>query len=96
MEATQIGGWIGSALIVSAYFLNSFKFVESHGLFYQLFNLFGAAGVGINVFTPQTMPAFFLELFWGGIALSAMIWFVKGRRKRKKHQLSFKIPPKFP
>ncbi len=41
-------GWIGTILIVLAYFLVSRQYVTGKSKIYQLMNLFGAIGVGIN------------------------------------------------
>ncbi len=44
----QIAGWIGASLVVLAYFLVSYKKVQGDSRVYQLMNLVGAIGVGIN------------------------------------------------
>jgi len=71
--AAQVLGWIGTVLIVVAYFLISFKKIEATDRGYQLMNLFGAVGLGVNVFYQQSWPALVLEIIWGAIAIFALI-----------------------
>lgn len=69
----QIFGWVGTLLIVSAYFLVSRKIVDAQSRAYQLMNLFGAIGVGMNVFYQEAWPALALQVIWGIIAILALI-----------------------
>lgn len=69
----QIIGWIGTFLIVLAYFLVSYKKVDGSSKVYQAINLFGAIGVGVNVFHQQAWPAVALQAIWGIIAILALI-----------------------
>lgn len=69
----QAAGWAGTFLIVLAYFLISFKKIDSGNKLYSLMNLFGAIGIGINVFYHQAWPAFVMEFVWAVIAISALI-----------------------
>ena len=66
-------GWIGTALVLLAYFLVSNKKMGSSNKYYQLMNLFGAIGIGISVFYKEAWPALFLQITWGGIAMVALI-----------------------
>lgn len=70
---TEIIGWVGTILIVIAYFLISWKKVESTNKYYQLINLVGAIAVGVNVFTNKAWPAFALQVVWGLIAISSLV-----------------------
>jgi len=70
---TQIIGWIGTFLIVLAYFLVSSKRVSGSSKIYQAINLFGAIGVGFNVFYQQAWPAVTLQVVWGIIAIVALV-----------------------
>ena len=66
---TDILGWIGAGLVIGAYFLVSTKKLPPTSVFYQLMNLFGALGVGINVFTQKAYPSVVLQLVWAVIAI---------------------------
>lgn len=66
-------GWIGMVSMVSAYFLVSHKKLKSHDISYQLMNLFGAIGLGINVFYQRAWPALAFEVLWILIAITALI-----------------------
>lgn len=69
----QIIGWAGTFLIVFAYILVSYKKVDGSSKIYQTINLFGAIGVGINVFYQQAWPAVALQIVWGIIAIIALL-----------------------
>lgn len=74
----QIVGWLGTFLIVFAYFLISSKRIDESNKYYQLMNFFGAFGVGVNVFFQQAWPALALQIVWGTIAINFLLY-----RKRK-------------
>lgn len=65
----DIVGWIGAALVLGAYFLVSIKKLPPTSVYYQLMNLFGALGVGINVFVQKAYPSLTIQIFWGLIAI---------------------------
>ena len=69
----NLSGWIGTILIVSAYYLISVNKIDSSKGAYQIINLVGAVLLGINVFYRQAWPAFTLEVIWGAIAILALI-----------------------
>jgi len=75
---SQIVGWVGTFLIVLAYFLVSNNKIDAKSVKYQLINLFGAIFVGFNVFNQQAWPALALQVIWGIIAIVSI---VKGFRK---------------
>ncbi|MEK7566732.1 MAG: hypothetical protein AAB527_01180 [Patescibacteria group bacterium] len=80
----EILGWLGTILIVGAYFLVSSKKLDSQGVFYQSTNLLGAIFVGINVFYKSAWPALGLQVVWGLISIWAILNYVvpKGRKLR--------------
>ena len=69
----QIVGWVGTFLIVFAYFLVSYKKVDGSSKIYRAMNLLGAIGVGVNVFYQQAWPAVALQVVWGIITIVALI-----------------------
>lgn len=69
----QIVGWIGTFLIVFAYFLVSYQKISGDSKIYQAMNLLGAIGVGANVFNQQAWPAVALQVVWAIIAISALV-----------------------
>ena len=71
--AIQVSGWMGMVLIVGAYFLNSRKILDSQSRGYQFINLFGSAGVFINVFHQRAWPAVALQVVWSIIALMTLV-----------------------
>lgn len=73
MPLTELIGWIGTLLIVLAYALLSFDKIEEDDRRYMLLNLFGAIGVGFNVFTQQAWPAVALQIVWGCVAIISLI-----------------------
>ena len=70
---SQIIGWVGTFLIVLAYFLVSTKKVSGSSNSYQILNLLGAIAVGVNVFHQQAWPALTLQIIWGIIAIVSLV-----------------------
>lgn len=66
-------GWVGTLLIVLAYFLNSAKKIASSSKAYHLMNLAGAVGIGANVYHHGAWPSFALQIGWGAIAIVTLI-----------------------
>ncbi|MEK7125016.1 MAG: hypothetical protein AAB864_01305 [Patescibacteria group bacterium] len=70
---TQVLGWIGTFLVLLAYFLVSNKKLSPTSAVYQLMNLVGVIGVGANVFYQHAWPALALQTIWGLIAVAALV-----------------------
>lgn len=70
---SQVIGWVGTFLVVLAYYLVSTKKIDAESKFYQLLNLFGAVGIGFNVFHQQAWPALALQITWAIIAILSLI-----------------------
>jgi hypothetical protein len=77
ISTSNLIGWIGTVLIVLAYYMLTRKKISAISPVYQAMNLFGAVFVGINVYYQQAWPALTLQIVWGAIALSMLI-----RRKK--------------
>ncbi len=69
---SEIAGWFGAFLVVAAYFLVSTKKLLPTSITYQLMNLLGALGVGVNVFVQKAYPSLAIQIVWGLIALFAL------------------------
>ena len=70
---SQIIGWAGTFLVIFAYFLVSNNKINPESKKYQLMNLFGAIGIGFNVFYQEAWPALALQIAWGIIAVLSLI-----------------------
>ena len=79
---SQTVGWIGTCLIIIAYYLVSSKKVDGGGIRYQALNLIGALCVGVNVFSQKAWPALFLQIVWAIIAIVSL--FQNTRKSGKK------------
>ena len=66
-------GWVGAFLVVTAFFLVSTKRIKATSRRYELLNLFGAIGVGVNVFYQQSWPALVLQIIWALIAIYSLV-----------------------
>lgn len=65
----EVIGWIGSGLVVLAYFLISTHKIEASSKEYQLLNLFGSLGILVNAFVHKAIPVVGLNSIWLLIAL---------------------------
>ena len=68
----QILGWVGTLLIVLAYYLSSHKKINIHETPYKLMNLVGAICIGINVFHQSAWPSVALQSIWALVAISSL------------------------
>lgn len=69
----QIIGWLGMVMILSAYFLMTFSFIESQSTIYQVLNVVGALGIVIETCSKKDYQPMVLNIVWIGIALVAII-----------------------
>ena len=70
---SQILGWVGTFLIVLAYFLVSNNKVKPNSKGYQFMNLFGAIFIRVSVFYKTAWPAFTLQMIWALIAIYSLL-----------------------
>ena len=78
----QICGWIGTFLIVFAYYLLSTDKIDSNSSKYQWINLIGALAIGVHVLYQKAWAAVTLEVIWAIIAIGALMR-VKAKRKKE-------------
>lgn len=71
----KIVGWVGTTLLIGVYALNSFGVISSVSLIYLISNLIAAILLGIRVFADKNYSNVVLEIFWGLIALVAIVKF---------------------
>jgi hypothetical protein len=64
-------GWIGAISLMSAYMFNSFGFIESHSIAYQLANIIGALCIIYISYKKQVYQSVVLNLMWLVIGIIA-------------------------
>ena len=69
----EIIGWIGSVLIVGAYFLNINGKLSSRSPLYIFSNLLGGIFFSINTFVHQAYPSMIVNIIWVFIAVAALL-----------------------
>lgn len=69
----DIIGWIGAGGVLAAYALVSTGRVRPDSYTYQLLNLVGAAGLGLNTFYYMAYPSTALNAVWALIAVYAVV-----------------------
>ena len=75
----ELAGWIGAALILSAYLLLSMGRLTGQSALYQAMNVAGAAGFIVNGWWHGAIPSAALNILWmliGGVAL----WRIRMKR----------------
>lgn len=65
----EIIGWVGTLLILLAYFLVSTNKLKSESKWYQIFNLFGAIGIIVYSAVHNAIPSVGLNAAWLFIAV---------------------------
>lgn len=65
-------GWLGSLILVSAYFMVSYDRLPASSLWYQWMNLIGSILLLINTAFYGAFPSSFVNVVWGIIAIAAL------------------------
>lgn len=78
-------GWLGSALLILAYLLNSFNYLAAQSLWYQGMNLVGGALLIINTVFLGAYPSSVLNIVW--VIIAGINMFQAGRQENKLQQL---------
>jgi hypothetical protein len=73
MNLIEIIGWIGTILIVGAYFLNINGKIKSTAVPYILANLVGGILFSIYTYAHRTYPNLVVNIVWVFIAIAAII-----------------------
>jgi hypothetical protein len=73
MNLIEIIGWIGTVLIVGAYFLNINGKIKSTATPYILANLVGGILFSIYTYAHRTWPNMVVNVVWVFIALAAIL-----------------------
>ena len=79
----ELGGWLGMALIVGAFYLVSHGKVHPKDRRYQYMNIAGSVGIGIDVYFARSWPALALEIIWILVALSALARSARAARAKR-------------
>ncbi|MBI4004832.1 hypothetical protein HY358_01705 [Candidatus Roizmanbacteria bacterium] len=69
----ELVGWYGVVVILIAYFLVSFNFIEANTLSYQLMNLTGAMGILAVSWYKRVYQTVVTNTFWIAIAIIALL-----------------------
>jgi uncharacterized membrane protein len=65
----EIIGWIGSVLVLIAYFLNLAGKLSAESLTYKLLNIFGSIFLIIITFYKEAWQSMAVNVIWAAIAL---------------------------
>jgi hypothetical protein len=68
----EIGGWVGAAVLLAAYFLVSRGRVKPQGALFQGMNLGASLLLMLNTYVNRAYPSAFVNLVWMGIAVYAL------------------------
>lgn len=68
-----VTGWLGAFLILLAYFLVSFDFLQPHQPMWQIINFTGSLGIITAALPKKDWPAMGLNIVFALIALIALI-----------------------
>lgn len=68
----DVVGWLGMAMVISAFGLNSMKWLHSDSLAYIILNGLGSAFLIVNCHHNGAMPPMVLNIIWLTIALISL------------------------
>ena len=69
----EVIGWVGTVLILSAYFLLTLRKLSRESKLYHLMNLVGGLSIVINSVVNQAYPPAALNIAWSLIALYGIV-----------------------
>ena len=73
MNLADIIGSIGVVILLIAFFLNLFGYLEKDDVWYSLLNVIGAALAGIASYLIPYWPFFVLEIIWTVVSVFGFI-----------------------
>jgi len=73
MNSLDLLGFLGMALLLSAFLLNQLKVFATGSLAYELFNFIGAYILSYYAYILGNTPFLILEFVWGSFALYRLI-----------------------
>lgn len=83
--AINICGWIGSAMVVTGFFLVSNGKIEAQTYTFQVLNLIAAVFVGVNAYYYGALPSVGINTVWFLIAIAAIIRIQLKNKKDSSH-----------
>lgn len=66
-------GWVGTFLIILAYYLNTNKKTKFSKKKYLYLNILGSLLIAANVLDKAAYPALVLQILWIGISIRSLI-----------------------
>lgn len=81
MTAFDLLGFLGMALLLSAFLLNQLNVFSNDSYAYQVFNFIGAYILSYYAYVLGNTPFLILEFVWGSFALYQFMTHLKGNRK---------------
>ena len=73
MNLADIIGSIGVVILLIAFFLNLFGYLEKDDVWYSLLNIVGAALAGVASYLIPYWPFFVLEIIWTVVSVFGFI-----------------------
>lgn len=74
----DVVGWLGAALLLTAYGLTAARKLAGHSARFHVLNLVGGAGLAINSAVNHAFPSAVLNAIWIAIGVVAL---ARGRRR---------------
>lgn len=69
MDPFTLAGFVGTAIVVIAYFANQMEWLASTDWRFPVANMLGAALIMLSFMVGWNLPAFLIEIFWFAISL---------------------------
>jgi len=74
-------GWIGSIMLIAAYFMNSMGKISAQSFWYQVLNVIGSILLVINTIYYGAYPSSAVNFIWVFIGLHYLIKIVKNEKQ---------------
>jgi hypothetical protein len=73
IEWYDVVGFVGTAMLIAAYFANQQRWLSSEDWRYPASNLAGAVLIFVSLCFAWNLPSVVIEIFWAGISLWGII-----------------------
>lgn len=77
-------GWLGAALVLSAYFLVSTQRLDGDSAPFQWLNLAGGVGLLVNTLYYRAFPSSLVNIVWIIIAVATLLRAANARQRIKR------------
>lgn len=82
----DIIGWIGSIMLIAAYFMNSMGKISAQSFWYQLLNVIGSVLLVVNTIYYGAYPSSAVNFIWVFIGLHYLLKIIRSENEVRRSE----------